>query len=213
MATMKILVVDDHSLFREGLHLLLTRLGDDVEIFDAANADAGLAYAAKGVAIDLILLDVNLPGLRGLDSLKLFRHSYPDSPIVLLSGVDASPLIREALAKGAQGFIHKSVTADEMLAAIRSVLEGGSCCAMSQTSSLGTGTDPVGAASRGTTLTPRQMEVLAMLCDGMSNKEIGRELSMSGNTVRVHLVGIFRTLGARSRTEAAMIARRCGLVA
>ncbi|CAG0961763.1 partial Putative HTH-type transcriptional regulator YhjB, partial [Rhodocyclaceae bacterium] len=111
---------------------------------------------------------------------------------------------------------HRVVVASAMrygTPAIRSVLDGGSCCAMSQ-SSLGTTTmDPLTSAPRATPLTPRQMEVLAMLCDGMSNKEIGRELSMSGNTVRVHLVGIFRALGARSRTEAAMIARRCGLVA
>lgn len=210
---MKILVVDDHSLFREGLHLLLARLGSEIEIFDAGSADAGLAFASQCGDIDLILLDVNLPGLRGLDSLRLFRQSFPDSRIVLLSGVDASPLIREALAKGAQGFIHKSVTADEMLTAIRSVLDGGSCCAMSQNSLGTTAMDPLTSMPRPTSLTPRQMEVLAMLCDGMSNKEIGRELSMSGNTVRVHLVGIFRALGARSRTEAAMIARRCGLIA
>ncbi|CAG0988176.1 partial Transcriptional regulatory protein DegU, partial [Rhodocyclaceae bacterium] len=89
---MKILVVDDHSLFREGLHLLLARLGADIEIFDAGSADAGLAFASQCGDIDLILLDVNLPGLRGLDSLRLFRQSFPDSRIILLSGVDASPL-------------------------------------------------------------------------------------------------------------------------
>lgn len=207
-ACLKILIVDDHTLFREGLKLLLTRLGPQVRIFEAGSAADGLAHADRHKEFDLILLDINLPGYHGLDSLRLFRGTFPTSAIVLLSGVDASSLIRDSLASGARGFIHKSVTADEMLAAITEILAGGNCYAVSPDSL----TIPaVGAAAQ--QLTPRQKEVLLRLCEGMSNKQIGRELDMSDNTVRVHVSGIFRILGVRSRTEAAMLAHRNGMVA
>lgn len=208
---LRILIVDDHALFREGLKLLLAGLGPGADILEAGSAAAGLIHAARHQEIDLVLLDINLPGYRGLDSLRLFRAKFPTSAIVLLSGVDAPALIREALASGAQGFIHKSVTADEMLAAISTVLGGDSCYAVSTDAPINAAMASAGAPSP--QLTPRQKQVLLRLCEGMSNKEIGRELAMSDNTVRVHVSGIFRILGVRSRTEAAMLAHRNGLVA
>ena len=210
-AGLKILIVDDHALFREGLKLLLTRLEQAADILEAGSAEAGLVYADRHAEVDLVLLDINLPGSHGLDSLRLFSSNFPGSAIVLLSGVDAPTLIRDGLASGARGFIHKSVTADEMLAAVSSVLAGEHCCAVSgDLLALPTATDANGSALQ---LTPRQKEVLQRLCEGLSNKEIGRELDMSDNTVRVHVSGIFRILGVRSRTEAAMLAHRNGLVA
>lgn len=209
---MRILIVDDHALFREGLKLLLVRLDSAAEVLESGDVEAGLAYAERGDGIDLILLDINLPGCRGVEALPRFREKFPTSPVVLISGVDAPEVIREGLASGARGFIHKSVTADEMRAAIGKVLAGGSCHAVSADPFSSLGTTEATPPSAGQ-LTPRQREVLVRLCEGMSNKEIGRELDMSDNTVRVHVAGIFRILGARSRTEAAMLARRRGLVA
>jgi len=205
---LRILIVDDHALFRAGLKLLLAGLGPQVEIFEAGSAEAGLRYAVSQGEMDLVLLDVNLPGYRGLDSLRMFRGEFPASAIVLLSGVDAPALIRDALQNGARGFIHKSATAEEMLAAIGKVLDGDSCHAVATDAPLGA----CGGGAPVPQLTPRQKDVLLRLCEGLSNKEIGRELEMSDNTVRVHVSGIFRILGVRSRTEAAMLAHRNGLV-
>ena len=203
---LNILIVDDHALFREGLRLLLTRLAPAVSVVEAGTVEAALTRAKDD--IDLVLLDVNLPGCRGLDSLHAVRTHYPNSAVVLLSGVDAPGLIRDGFASGARGFIHKSVTADAMLAAVSDVLAGGTCrVTASDFPAIPAGTDASAP------LTPRQRDVLERLCQGMSNKEIGRSLGMSENTVRVHIAGIFRMLGARSRTEAALLARRHGLAA
>jgi len=207
---LNILIVDDHALFREGIKFLLARSAFVTKIVEAGSAEAGLAHAVVHDEIDLLLLDVNLPGYRGLDSLRLFRDKFPTSAIVLLSGVDDPVLIRDALANGASGFIHKSVTGDEMLAAIGKVFAGEPCCAVPDGFVAAPFQVPGALPAQ---LTPRQKEVLARLCEGLSNKEIGRDLNMSDNTVRVHVSGIFRILGARSRTEAAMLARRSGLVA
>jgi two-component system nitrate/nitrite response regulator NarL len=196
---MKILIVDDHSLFRAGLKLLLGQLADQVEVFEADSVDAGLAMGTQHPDVDLILLDLQLPGTHGLDGVVEFRRCFPASAVVLLTGSNAADVAAEGRAKGAQGFIAKAVSAEEMLDALRHVLDG-----------------ELWFPKRvqfqpAIHLTPRQIEVLAGLCQGLSNKEIGRDLGMSENTVRSHVAVIFRELGAKSRTEAAMAARRHGL--
>lgn len=202
---MKILIIDDHPLFREGVRAIMERLGPDTEIVEAAGVEAGLAYAAGSDAIDLILLDLYLPGFGGIDALKLFRKGFPASRILMLSGTEVPTLIRECLANGAQGFIHKSVLADDMLAAVDEVMSGGSCCLISASFA----EDGAEAARQ---LTPRQREVLSCISKGMSNKEIARELNISDNTVNIHVVNIFAILGVHSRTEAALFAKKYGLV-
>ncbi len=198
--TMKILIVDDHSLFRNGLRFLLARLAEKVEIFEASDVAKGLALDEQHPDIDLILLDLQMPGTHGLDGLGEFRRRFPASAVVLLSGATATDMVMEGRAKGAQGFIAKAVSAEEMLDALRHVLDGElwfPSLVQVQTQ---------------IHLSPRQIEVLSGLCLGQSNKEIGRDLGMSENTVRSHIAVIFRALGVTSRTEAAMSARRHGLV-
>lgn len=197
---MKIIIVDDHSLFRAGLKLLLNQLAVEVVVFEAESVEAGLELKTQHPDIDLILLDLNLPGTHGLDGLAEFRQCFPASAVVLLTGLDNREFLTEGRAKGAQGFISKSVSAEEMIAALRRVLDGELWFPGSRNE------------EQNIRLTPRQIEVLAGLCQGQSNKEIGRKLGLSENTVRTHIAVIFRELGSKSRTEAALTARRHGLV-
>lgn len=201
---LKILIVDDHALFREGIAWILKRVGDGTQVIEAGSVAEGLACAATEKDIDLVFLDLYLPGFRGLDALKLFRKEYPAVRIVLLSGTDDAGLIREGLAVGAQGFIHKSATAEVLLAGVRDVLRGGSCHVAAPPPQA----DDDPALSQ---LTQRQREILTLMCDGMPYKEIARRLDISNATVRNHVSRIFETLDVHSRTEAAMLAYRNGL--
>jgi two-component system nitrate/nitrite response regulator NarL len=205
------MLVDDHVLFREGLKSLLGRLADQVTIHEAGSVAAGFALGDQYDEFSLILLDLNLPGMNGLDGLKTYRQRFPTSPLVILSGVDDEATVKAALQQGAQGFISKSVSADAMLRDLRRVLDGESCWPGWETKEpTSAGTESLAKSS--VHLTPRQIEVLVGLCKGQANKEIGRELGMSDNTVSTHIVAIFRALGARSRTEVAFLARKKGLI-
>lgn len=195
---MRILVIDDHALFREGLRLMLRRLGPDVSVLEAGSCTEGLAQSA--VDVDLILLDLQLPGGNGAGSVALFRERWPEADIIILSGTDDAQLVSTAQAAGARGFIHKSSTPDQMLQALRQAMEP----RLRRPADCEPGASPP--------LTPRQREVLVQLCEGLSNKEIARHLQMSDNTVRVHLYEVFRLLGVKTRTQAALLARNLGLV-
>jgi DNA-binding NarL/FixJ family response regulator len=208
---MKILIVDDHALFREGMKLILPRLDPSATLVEAGSAEAGLSHAAAQEEFDLILLDLNLPGMRGADGVRLFRQRFPTSPIAVLTGVDSAEAVRDCMQKGAQAFIPKSVNSDVMIDALREVLGGG------QYFPADTGLSGKGGASAKLPRSPwkltlRQIDVLALVSRGHSNKEIARELGMSDNTVRAHLAAIFREMGARSRTEVAALAHRHGII-
>lgn len=199
---MKILVVDDHALFRAGLRLLLGRLaegGEGADILEAENVDAGLRICTAAPGVDLVLLDLLLEGTHGFDGLAEIRQHCPHTPVAILSGAGGAEVAAEARRKGASGFISKAGSPDEMLDAVRCMLAGGEWFP---------DIPPIGPAAR---LTPRQIDVLRGLCRGLANKEIGRELGMSENTVRSHVAAIFRVLRVSSRTEAALTARRYGL--
>lgn len=207
---MDILIVDDHALFREGLKSLLARLDDQVTSHEAGSIEAGLALGQQHHDFDLVLLDLNLPGLNGLDGLKLFRQRFPASPLVILSGVDDEATVTAALNHGAQGFIAKSTNAGTLLADLRRVLAGEPCRpSLHPVDGLRGSTEAL--ADSAIHMTPRQIDVLTHLCRGHSNKVIARDLGMSDNTVRTHLAVIFKELGARSRTEVAFLARKKGL--
>ena len=200
---MRILIVDDHALFRAGLALLLARLGQDVDVVEAGRVDEALALAqAAPPDFALVLLDLNLPGMTGLEGLRSVRQAFPDSAVVVLSGLESVEAMREARVKGAQGYLVKTGAPDAMLDALREVLGGGTHFPA---------IEPAEHAPSDTRLTPRQREILQLLCEGRTNKEIASELGMSDNTVRTHLMHVFRALGVRTRTEAALAARRVGL--
>lgn len=208
---MKLLIVDDHALFREGLGLLLSRLADEVQVLGAETVRAGIAVAGNE-RLDLILLDLLLPGLHGLDGIDAFRKQCPDSPIVLLSAVYDQKTVREGLSRGAQGFVPKTLNAEDTLSALRAVLQGEIWIPNDSDATAVAMPATVISPDNGISLTRRQMDVLSQLCEGHSNKEIGKALDMSDNTVRSHVAAIFRALEAKSRTEAALLARRRGLV-
>jgi DNA-binding NarL/FixJ family response regulator len=206
---MKILVVDDHGLFREGVCLLLNRMGvPSASIHEAGSAQSGLALAAKHIDLGMVLLDINLPDLSGEPTVRAFRHACLSASLVLLSAIDDMALARRCMNEGAQGFIHKSTHADKFLAALRLVMEGQSVWIDSQWKAV---PQALASPNAAVELTCRQREVLARLCLGWPNKEIGRDLGISDNTVRIHVAAVLQSLGARTRSEAIVIAGKLGL--
>lgn len=209
---MNILLVDDHALFREGLKTLISRLPAKACVHEAGSVEAGLALHQKIPVFSLILLDLNLPGANGLDGIRLLQQQYPSSPVVIVSGVDDDATVAAVLNRGAQGFIPKSSTAEILLKDMRTVLAGGSCWPSRHLDSNSQGNAIETLVDSTIHLTPRQIDVLLRMSEGHTNKEIARDLGMSDNTVRTHLAVVFKTLGARSRTEATFLARNKGLI-
>lgn len=201
---MNVLLVDDHALFREGFKLMLAKLWEVVPcIVEAGTAEAGIA-ATENCEFDLIFLDFGLPGLGGLDGLRAFRQACPTTTLVVLSAVDGAEIVRQAVLYGAQGYIPKTIGIREMEDALRQILDG--CVYLPPSVGSEAASDRLDQL-----LTARQVEVLAELCAGRSNREIAEQLGMSENTARVHVSAIFRELGVRSRTEAVLMAKRKGI--
>jgi DNA-binding NarL/FixJ family response regulator len=204
MTTTNILLIDDHAMFRSGLRMVLSARMENAEIFEAGSLSEATGNIPE--QIDIILLDINLPGLNGLDGIAILKRKWPLVPVIVLSSQDGPETVRDAMARGAVRFISKADTADRIVALINRVLRGEY-------------NEPENPATDGgeTTdipqhLTTRQCEVLDLLCQGMSNKLIARKLSLSENTVRGHVQAILGFLEVSSRSEAAFAARRRGLV-
>lgn len=211
---MKILLADDHDLFRAGLGMVLSELGADTRLVQAESLTAALHCAAAEPDLDLALLDLNMPAMNGVDGLRQFRDQFPDVPVVIVSGSDDLSDVHQMLSAGAAGFIHKSTTPPVMLSALRLVLAGGVYVplhAMRQEPAKAA--LPTAAQGRGWAngLTARQMEVLRLLAVGKPNKVIARELDLSEGTVKIHLSAIFRVLDANNRTEAVLAAQQLNL--
>jgi DNA-binding NarL/FixJ family response regulator len=204
-----VLLIDDHTLFREGLKFLLRSLDAALEVDEAGDCAAALAHAAKR-GYDLVLLDLKMPGVAGLDALAALREAIPAAPLVVLSGEESPAVVRAAIERGAMGFIPKSSTPEVLLQALRLVLARGvylppSVLAVAEPAAA----DGSETALRG--LTPRQIDVLRCVIQGKSNKIIARELDVSEGTVKAHLSSVLRAFGARSRTEAVYAAAKLGL--
>lgn len=206
---MRILVIDDHAMLREGLSLLLTGIEPGLRV-DGASSVAEAADADQDVR--LVLLDLGLAATQGLDTLRHCRDAMPETPIVVLSGDDTPEMIRRAIEEGAAGFIPKTYGSTEMVAALRLVLAGGvflppQAIALRQPGDGG----PIGIPGAYERLSARQREVAGLLLAGQSNKGIARRLDLSEGTVKAHLSSIFRIVGARNRVEAVLIAAREGV--
>jgi len=197
-----VLIVDDHALFRTGMQMILTQVGQARGVSEADSVKQAFDFNESG--IDVILLDIHLPGLNGIDGIKPIRDKFAGVPIIILSASSEMRLIKDAKALGASGFLNKATLADEIVSSITAVLDGATCFPDSTNS-------PSEQPVLSTTLTPRQIEVLIYLCEGKPNKIIARELGMSENTVRVHVSAILSALGASNRTEAILIAQRKGI--
>jgi DNA-binding NarL/FixJ family response regulator len=204
MTTTNILLIDDHAMFRSGLRMVLNARMEDAEIFEAGSVIDATENAPD--RIDVILLDINLPGLNGLDGMALLKRKWPQVPVIVLSSQDGPESVRDAIARGAVRFISKADTADRIVALLNRVLRG-EYNALEPEAGLGDESTPPPQH-----LTTRQCEVLDLLCQGMSNKLIARKLAVSENTVRGHVQAILGFLEVSSRSEAAFAARRRGLI-
>jgi DNA-binding NarL/FixJ family response regulator len=198
---MKILLIDDHALFRQGLKALLLPLDSELELDEAGTCAEALDHATNHV-YDLVLLDLKMPGQSGLDALAALRAAIPATPIVVLSGEDDPYTIRGAIEGGAMGFIPKSSSQELLIQALRLVLAKGVYLPA-------TALDGVDANLPG--ITPRQLEVLRYVIHGLPNKVIARELNISDWTVKQHVSEVLHRLGVRNRTEAVYAAAKLGL--
>ncbi len=213
---MKILLVDDHALFREGMHHIVSQLGEQVEILDAGSFSEAMDIAGNNPGLDLVLLDLKMPGSNGVDTVKLFHSSYPDIPIVVVSGTDHRNDIEYVMSSGAMGFISKASASKDMLHALRMVLEGSIYLPpqLLHLAGMAGGRDS-GRRWRVNKfgMTARQMEVLQHLAQGMSNKDIALAVGLAEGTVKIHVAAIFQALHVNNRNEAVRAALNLSLVA
>jgi DNA-binding NarL/FixJ family response regulator len=203
---MKLIVADDHPMVRAGLTQILAGMAPDVEIVEATDLVTARAALAAHPDAELALLDLCMPGMNGADSVAALAAGAPTVPLVVVSTNDMPRDIRAVLAAGASGFVPKHENASVLLGALRVVLEGGTYAPTSLASASHADLAPAPA------LTPRQRDVLAMVVDGHSNKQIGQRLGLSEQTVKGHLLAIFRTLNVRNRVQAVQAAQALGVV-
>jgi len=195
------LVVDDHPLFRDGLVALLDTL-PDIEVVGAVGTGEDAVRAVATDAPDIVLMDLNLPGMPGLEATRRIVASAPGTAVLVLTMVDDDHSVIAALRVGARGYLLKGASQEEVLAAIRSVAAGGAVFGPRVASRVLSGEHARGAA-----LTDRESEVLAMIADGRSNPEIAAALGISLKTVQNHVSRVLTKLQVRDRTQAALRAR------
>ncbi len=209
---MKVLLIDDHSLFIDGMNLVLVKLDPNIQIFDASSYEDALPVMNENPDMDLVLLDLGLPGLSDIDALKAVRNELPVTPVVVLSSNDDGAKVQQMLNVGAQGYIPKSTNAEILIHSLKLVLSGGIYVPQEILPQLEQGADRPVSVQADTPLTPKQHEVLGKLIHGYSNKEIGNLLNMAESTVRVHIAAILKALNVSNRTRAAHIAVQKGWV-
>jgi DNA-binding NarL/FixJ family response regulator len=206
MSRRRIIIVDDHPLFRAALRQTLAGGDPSIEVEEAGDL-AGLNAALEADRdCDLVLLDLNMPGVRGFSGLLLLRAQYPDVPVAIISAVEDGAVIRRAFELGASGYLHKSVGPPEIRRAIETVLSGE--VFVPEGIDIASDDDHSALMRRLSTLTPQQVRVLMMLSDGLMNKQIAYELSISEATVKAHVSAILQKLDVDSRTQAVIAAAR-----
>ncbi len=207
---MKILICDDHELFRDGLAQALPQLDPEAELVHAATAAAALEAADAHPDLELALVDFRLPDGDGLAVLEALGERLPALPVVMISSAEEPDLVRAALDGGAAGFVPKSSTNEVVLGALRLVLAGDVYVPR-----LALGASPPASRRRGARrqapLTARQLEVARLLARGLTNREIGSVLSIAQGTVKAHVAAILEALDVSNRTESVMMLRELGL--
>jgi DNA-binding NarL/FixJ family response regulator len=211
-AAMKILLIDDHKMFCDGLRLIFDQMDFNTELFEAPDARAAFQLLEAHSEIELVMLDIKLPDRHGLDVLKELSQRFPTLPVIMLTATVSRRMIRQSFAAGASGYVLKSSGADVMIGAIRLVLAGGIYVPPNmvtqgnpQTPSPRRDTEGEAELSK---LTQRQSEVLNLLQSGSSNKQIADDLGLSESTVKAHISAILRSLNLRSRVQAALLAQK-----
>jgi DNA-binding NarL/FixJ family response regulator len=217
---LKILIADDHELVREGLKLTLQQFPTVQSIMEAADAGEVRRVLAGHPDVDLVILDLHMPGSSRMELLESVCCSHPDIPVVVLSASESPRVMQRAIDRGAAGFIPKSAANNVLIAALQLVLSGGMYIPsemigepMDKRSAIQVNT--AAGARRSTSIRPeltdRQIDVLELLSEGASNKAIAKQLGLSEHTVKIHLSAIFKALGVNNRTEAAIACREMGL--
>ena len=201
-----ILIADDHPLFREALRLAVMRILPDAQLHDADGIDALHALVDAHPHADLLLLDLNMPGVQGYGALVHLRGLHPQLPVVMVSGREEPATIRRALEHGAAGFIPKSSDATTIGEAISRVLDGERWMPPGLPAGETPDAEERDIARRVGELTPQQFRVLQMLATGRLNKQIADALNVSEATVKAHMTAVLRKLGAGNRTQAVLLA-------
>jgi DNA-binding NarL/FixJ family response regulator len=203
---MKFLLADDHEMVRVALKVALGSLAPGITFVEAGTAEAALAAADANPDLDLALIDVHMPGMGGVEGVRRLRAAHPALPVIACSAAEEGELVKSLLALGVSGFIPKSDSTQVIVGAVQLVLAGGTYVPPRLLAGLSG--RPVAPAGRIASLTPRQQDVLRLLAEGKPSKVIARDLDIAEATVKVHLLAVFRALGARNRTEAVVIAQR-----
>jgi DNA-binding NarL/FixJ family response regulator len=211
------LIVDDHALVRRGMNYVVKEGFPDADVVEAESSAAALEAMRTSDTIDLALVDVRMPDLDGLELLKALRADWPDMPVIMLSTYENAPYVKRALADGAAGYLLKDATPEDLSQAINVALSGsGNVLSPRVIQNLFEDQEAGGSGSSNGrrseySLTQREHDILALLAEGRSNREIAGRLYLSEKTVKAHLAAIFRKLGVTNRTQAAMMAVQMGV--
>lgn len=213
---MKIMIVDDHALVRRGMAHVVRECFDDSEVVEASSAAEAVGIMQRE-PVDIALVDVRMPDMDGLDLLHDLRTRWPECPVIMLTTFDHANYVRRALAEGAAGYLLKDATPDDLQQAIKVAVSGGgnvlsprviqNLFESMEASSEDRDTHQRPAAN----LTQRETDILSLLAEGKSNRDISRALFLSEKTVKAHLAAVFRKLGVSNRTQAAMAAVSMGI--
>ena len=207
----RLVIADDHPLFRGALREAVSGLFKDVDIAEAGSFDDVTRLLEHGGEVDLILLDLTMPGVRGFSGLMYLRAQYPSVPVIVVSANDDPAVIRRCMDFGASGFIPKTLGIEAIRAGIARVFEGGVWTPPDIDLGAGSDAETADLMARLSSLTPQQVRVLMMLSEGLLNKQIAYELSVSEATIKAHVSAILQKLGVESRTQAVIAAAKIEL--
>jgi two-component system, NarL family, nitrate/nitrite response regulator NarL len=215
IGSMRLLIVDDHPVLREGLAALLRQVGPETVVLQACDAAEGLRLIEADAALDLVVLDLMMPGMGGLPAIVEFGRARPDLPVIVLSSSEDPQDARKALAQGALGYVPKSASQHTLMSAIRVVLNGDVYVpplVLHEVTGARQAQFRRRSGDGGPVLTARQIEVLRRISEGQPNKTIAFDLELSEKTVKAHITAIFKALDVVNRTQAAAIGREAGLI-
>lgn len=209
-----VMLIDDHTLFRSGIRLLLGRQSDINVVGEAADAVEGIKRIHE-LQPDVVLLDLNMPGMSGLEALRLILQDRPETAVLMLTVSEDAEDLATALRNGARGYLLKNIEADFLINAVHRAHEGEAVIAPDMTAKLvqqfRNASNPIPASPDHDKLTPREKEILVCLARGESNKVIARDLNVAESTVKIHMQNILKKLNVTSRVQAAVYAVEHGL--
>jgi DNA-binding NarL/FixJ family response regulator len=204
----RLLIADDHPLYRGALREAVNGLFERIDIAEAGTFNEVTELLERGSEVDLVLLDLTMPGVRGFSGLMYLRAQYPGVPVIVVSANDDPAAIRHCMEFGASGFIPKTLGVEAMRGAISRILSGGVWTPPDVDLSAGSDAETAALIARMATLTPQQVRVLMMLSEGLLNKQIAYQLGVSEATVKAHVSAILQKLGVESRTQAVIAAAK-----